>query len=168
MNQQMKRMTRNLTLVAILSYCALLASCATAPMSSDSGNSEAMKFTPEPGKANIYLIRHSWLGQADAYLVEYDGKFVGTLVPGTYQLFDESPGNHTLAVNAGPWKQEEKITVDAGKNYFYDVSVRRGWSSNTVKIVSLPEQQGRQWVMSSKRAAIIKTQTEHLINTQTP
>jgi len=48
--------------------------------------------------------------------------------------------------------QQEKVTAETGKNYFFRVSVPMGWMAGRVPIEPVNDEQGRKQVMGSKRA----------------
>ena len=48
--------------------------------------------------------------------------------------------------------QQEKVTAEAGKNYFFRVSAHMGWMVGRVHIDPINEEQGRKQVIGSKRA----------------
>ena len=77
---------------------------------------------------------------------------MGSLAPNTYQLLSVSPGEHTVTMTGGENVQQEKVTAEAGKNYFFRVSVHMGWMVGRVHIDPINEEQGRKQVMGSKRA----------------
>jgi hypothetical protein len=139
----------NLLALAVCSF--LLAGCATAPMTSTSLDAEAKQFTPDPGMANIYLIRNfNLIAKNNEYKTTLDGRFAGVLAPGTYQLLSVPPGEHVLS-----WGGQHKVTVEAGKNYFFDVEASMPLAllvGDISKLESLPEEQGRKEVLNLKRA----------------
>ncbi len=78
--------------------CALLVGCASVPMTSPTLDSQAKAFTPEPGKASIYVLRGSGGGFGSGVLFHtaLDGLIAGSLAASTYQFLSVSPGEHTL------------------------------------------------------------------------
>jgi len=142
----------NLLAIAVCGY--LLAGCASTPMTSASLDSEAKQFTPEPGKANIYVSRDSAIiGGILKFQTMLDGRPVGALAPGTYQLLSVPPGKHTVYASSEENVQHQKVMVEAGKSYFFRVSVTTGWWSGRAFLEPVPEEkQGQKQVLGLKRA----------------
>ncbi|MDW8308470.1 MAG: DUF2846 domain-containing protein [Verrucomicrobiales bacterium] len=144
------------TLVVIGLCGMLLGGCASVPMTSASLDSEAKTFTPPPGKANIYVNRGGGLGTAVTVQVILDGRVVGALAPNTYMLLSVPPGEHVLSTGAGAEKVEiQKLNAEAGKNYFYRVSLAMGWVMARVHLRPMTEEEGRKAVLGSKRAEAV-------------
>ncbi|MEZ6243599.1 MAG: DUF2846 domain-containing protein [Phycisphaerales bacterium] len=139
-------------LLACVLATALLGGCASVPMTSASLDSEAKNFTPEPGKASIYVNRGGGIGTALVFQTVLDGRIVGSLAPHTYQLLSVPPGEHTLAVTSAENVEQMQFTADAGENYFFKVSVSMGWATGHARLEAIDEERGRKQVLSSKRA----------------
>jgi hypothetical protein len=150
----MKRAVFMVSLVGI----GLLAGCASVPMTSPTLDSEAKAFTPESGKANIYVDRGGGVGAGVEFQVVLDGRITGSLAPKTFQLLSVSPGEHTLLVQGGENLQQQKPVAEVGKNYFYRVSVHMGWAAARVHLDPMSEVEGRKAVMDSKRAEAVSYQ----------
>lgn len=139
----------NLLAIAVCGY--LLTGCASAPMTSAALDSEGKQFTPEPGKANIYVGRTS-AGGILKFQTMLDGRPVGDLAPSTYQLLSVPPGKHTVYASSEENIQHQKVMVEAGKNYFFKVSVTMGWWSGRAFLEPVTEEEGHKLVLSLKRA----------------
>ena len=143
-----------LLVVAICSV--LLVGCASVPMTSASLDSEAKQFVPQPGKGSIYINRGGGLGTALTVQTLLDGRVVGSLAPNTYQLLSVPPGQHVVSTGAGAESVEQQmIVVEAGKNYFYRLSLAMGWVAPRVHLRPMSEKEGRKAVVGSKRADAI-------------
>lgn len=143
---------KKLIILAIAVFSSLFIGCTSVPMTSSSLDSEGKQFLPQSGKANIYINRGGGLsGTTQTFQTTLDGRVLGSLAPNTYQLFSVSPGEHTLTVTGAESLEEQKITVEAGKNYFFNVSVTWGWQSGHPHLVSMTEDEGRKEVLNSKR-----------------
>lgn len=140
-----------------LAVCgALLAGCASVPMTSATLDSEGKKFSPEAGKASIYINRGGGLGTAVTVQTLLDGRMVGALAPDTYQLLSVAPGDHVISTGAGAETVEmQKVTAEAGTNYFFKVSLSMGWAAPRVHLKPMTEEEGRKAVASSKRAEAV-------------
>jgi hypothetical protein len=143
---------KKLILFTLVARCALFAGCASVPMTSVVLDTEAKKFVVEPGKANIYINRAGVIGSALVVHTMLDGRIVGFLASNTYQLLSVSPGEHIVATVGKENVEQQKLTAEAGKNYFFKVSLHMGWQNARTSIEPVSEEQGREEVMSSERA----------------
>ena len=125
-------------------------------MASDSLDSDAKKFQPEPGKASIYINRKkAFLGAAETAQSVVDGRVIGWLTPGTYQLISVTPGEHTITLSGQSYDDNlKKFKIEEGKNYFFDVSGNLGFSEAEFNLKQIDEQEGQKCVAASKRAEI--------------
>jgi hypothetical protein len=139
----------------------MLSGCFT-PAAAPSSDTDAKKFTPDAGKASVYVVRHGGMAPLMEILVHLDGNFTGTLDPGMYQVHSVDTGEHTVKVSASGENQELKFSVEAGKNYFYRTCLAP-FAKKSTKLEPIGEQEGRQWVSSSKLAATIRKETEQLV-----
>lgn len=114
---------KKLFLLVFIGCSALLAGCGSIPMTSDSLDSDAKKFQPEPGQASIYINRKkAFLGCAENAQSVMDGRVIGWLTPGTYQLISVAPGEHTITLSGQSYDDDlKKFKTEEGKNYFFDV-----------------------------------------------
>jgi hypothetical protein len=135
--------------IAVCGY--LLAGCASVPMTSASLDSEAKQFTPKPGMASIYVCRTS-AGGVLKFQTMLDGRPVGGLVSNTYQMLSVPPGKHTVYASSEENVQHHKVMAEAGKNYFFKISVTMGWGSGRALLEPVTEEEGQKLVLSSKRA----------------
>ena len=146
---------KRLYLCSVLILVVLVGGCATVPMASPSLDVEAKKFMPESGMANIYILREVALGGGKIlFQLTLDGRMVGSLAPLTYHLLSVKPGEHTISVVnvENPEEAQATLTAEQGKNYFYKVSGRIGWSKPRAYIKSIGEEEGRELISDSKRA----------------
>ena len=141
-----------LVLLALIACSVLFVGCVSVPMTSAALDSEAKKFAVETDKANIYVNLTSSIDTGPMIQIVLDGRVVGSLSPNTYQLLNVSPGEHTVTVIGAENVRQQKLTVEAGKNYFLKVSAHMGWNAARVNLEPLNEEQGREEVMNSKRA----------------
>ena len=140
--------------------------CASVPTTTASLDAEAKKFVPEPGNGSIYLDRGSGFvnsGLESEFLL--DGRLVGRLANGTFLLLSVPPGEHVvvprpipqnsggLFSNPAPqWPYAQRINVEAGKNYFFEVNYSMGIVHQQVHFQELTEEQGRASILKSQRA----------------
>ncbi|MGD1020064.1 MAG: DUF2846 domain-containing protein [Verrucomicrobiia bacterium] len=140
--------------------------CASVPTTTASLDAEAKKFVPEPGNGSIYLDRGSGVAYA-LYKADFllDGRMAGSLGNGFFLLLSVPPGEHVVVPrpvstqsyglfnNPGPqWENAQKINVEGGKNYFYEVNYSVGMAHQQVHLQELTEEQGRASVLKSQRA----------------
>jgi Protein of unknown function (DUF2846) len=145
---------KQLVLIGFIIGSAIFAGCRSVPMTSASLDSDAKEFQPEPGKASIYINRkEAFVGGGNIVQTVIDGRIIGSLIPGTYQLIHVTPGKHVLTYTgqSGDLKLTE-IQVDQGQNYFFNFHVGTGVGAPSVNIKQITDEEGRKAVMSSKRA----------------
>lgn len=141
----------NLLLVAV--GCVFLGGCASVPMTSTSLDGEAKRFSPETGKASVYVNRGGGIGTAVTVQTVLDGRIVGSLAPNTYQLLSVSPGERVLSTGAGAENVEQiRFNAEAGRNYFFRVSLAMGWALPRIHLRQIDDEEGRKAVHKSKRA----------------
>ena len=126
---QTKITIKRLACVALPLLSAIITSCATVPIAPQNMDAEAKKFSPPPGKANVYVMRSSALGGAIAFQSTIDGVRLGGVVPNHYLMKSVSPGVHTLEVFSNENADMAQFQAVAGENYFYDVFAKMGWAS---------------------------------------
>jgi hypothetical protein len=140
--------------VLLLLATLVVASCATTvPLASPESDAAAKKFEPPQGKANLFVSRSaSQSGVAVAFKVAVDSKGVGSIVPGTFCLVALDPGRHDVTVSSGLNTTKASVDVDAGKNYFYEVTATSGGFSAQPSLgVVLLESMGKIMVQQNKR-----------------
>ncbi|HUI70243.1 MAG TPA: DUF2846 domain-containing protein [Spirochaetia bacterium] len=109
---------------------------APSPQASPDQDAQAKQFVPPDGKGNLYIQRASefvLLGQPTPFAVTIDGREVGGIVPGMYYCFPLDPGRHTLSASSEASIAHEAVTVEAGKNYFYQITSSKA-ADNTTKL----------------------------------
>jgi hypothetical protein len=125
---------------------------ATVSLMSEAAHAQAARFSPAPGKANVYVTRTSGLGNAVLFQVHFDGKLSGSIAPDTYLLFEVEPGTHQVAVLTQESQDAKVITVGQGQNFFVDVVPKFGWRYARAALEELTPEAGRKAVQSAKRA----------------
>ena len=137
-----------------------LIACATAPVatvaSSDS-DTNAKRFTPPEGKANLYIAwSNNSNGEARSLNVSLDGKMLGVISPGTYHNVIVDPGKHNIEVTSNMKSSKVSLDAAAGKNYFYEVTASAGTytAQPSISLVVF-EEMGKIMVRQNKRAQTI-------------
>lgn len=143
---------KHLPLVLMLIAGALLAGCASVPMAPESLDAQAKTFTPIPGQANIYVVRGGGIGTALAFQVVLDGRIVGSLAPHTFVLVSVPPGEHVVEVTGAENVQQQRLVTEAGRNYFFKMSVHMGWASGRPHLEPMSDADGRSEVSAQKLA----------------
>lgn len=148
---------KKLTLLILMAGSVFLAGCASVPMTDVSQDSVAKTFQPEAGKAGIYLNRKgAFVGGAVLVQTVLDGRIVGSIAPNTFQLLSVAPGDHYLTTS-GQFENavQAKVNAEAGKNYFFDVSLGMGFAQAHVNLKQIGEEEGKKDVIASKRAEAV-------------
>lgn len=134
----------------------VLGGCASVPMSSQSLDTEAKQFAPEPGLANIYVSRGADVNSAlVAHWVSVSEKCQGSLAPHTYLLFSVWPGRYVIHVLPGLGGEpliSASVTAQAGSNYFFHIRDRLGFTGHQIGFKQVEEPQARKWILKGRRA----------------
>lgn len=130
----------------------LVAGCASVPMASQSSDTEAKAFAPDPDKAKIYVNFDQAKGSVIIQLT-LDGRIVTSLTSRTYAMLTVTPGEHILS-EAGQLERVEqaRLNAEAGKTYFYKLYIKAGWMNPRAHLTLLDEAEGKERLMKSKRA----------------
>jgi len=136
--------------------CAVLTGCATVPMASLDKDLEAKSFTPESGKANLYIARrNAYFGSAITFRIMVDGKPIGSIGPGTYHLISIEPGQHNILVSSNENSDQIIFEAAAEKNYYFRVLVLMGLLTARTGLEPMDEVSGQLLVIDAKRAMSI-------------
>jgi hypothetical protein len=133
------------TRLATLAVLILASGCASVPPGSDALALQARRFTPPPGKANLYAVRMwSVFESGIVWPVTLDFKEFGNVGQRSYLYGAISPGEHVLGANLpGPVPNRVKFTAEAGRNHFFKLSPTPGWLAGMIRIELLDEETGR-------------------------
>jgi len=131
---------------------SLLAGCASVPTADPALDAAAKALTPPAGMGSIYVCRGGGVGTALRFQLAVDGLTKGALAPGTYQWITVAPGEHSIVASGSENSAEVKVTVEAGKNYFFRMGVNMGVMTGRVRLDPIPEDEGRERVAKSKLA----------------
>lgn len=153
-DQQERNKMKKSIFLALMACSALLAGCVSVPLTSASLDSDAKKFQPEAGKSSMYINRKNAIfGGGVMVQSVVDGRMVGSLAPGTYQLISVAPGEHIVTTSGQFYGvKQTRVNTEQGKNYFFDISVGIGWITPNINIKRTEEEEGRKCVTASKRA----------------
>jgi len=118
---------------------------------SDARDEEAKRFTPTVGKANLYVVRPSIVGGRYAWIIQVDGKSIGSIAEHTFLLLTVQPGGHEIAVQTGENRHAIFVNASAGENQFIKVVSKLGWTESRAELHSILREPGESAVRSSKR-----------------
>ena len=120
--------------------------CASVPKASTELQEKGRSFSPDPGKAVVYVYRpYNYFGSASVCDVSLDQRDFGRLGLNTYLFGDVDPGPHAIRsrseMGGGPGVPQ-KFDAEAGKIYFFRVDP--GLTQFGIKHVN--EKEGRDCV----------------------
>jgi Protein of unknown function (DUF2846) len=123
--------------------------CASVNKAPAAADSEAKKFSPKAGMAQVYVYRNETLGAAISMPITVNGKLAGTTGPNSYFKFDLPPGQHTITSQG----ETSKLTVatEPGKNYFVWQEVKMGVMSANSKLQLVSDAEGKKAVLECSR-----------------
>ena len=107
-------------------------------------------FTPDQGKALVYILRPSAYAMAIKFKVSSDGIEIGATRGKRFVYTMLTPGKHTIVSKANNTAQLE-LTVEAGKTYFIKQTPTMGITAGNDLSV-LDETTGREDLKSCKCA----------------
>ncbi len=100
--------------------------------------------TPAPpaGKAMVYVIRPTMMGNKIQTKLAADGKWIGANRGNNYFFFPLDPGEHYLCSQAEN-RSLLVLTVEADKTYFLQQKIKLGFMKARNKLVLLSEAEGQ-------------------------
>ena len=114
---------------------------------------EALRFSPPPGMANLYIIRReAYLGAAFNIGVSLDGRQIGNLQTGSFLLKPVSPGNHLLSSFTQGETATKTFKASAGQNIFFDIKGDMGFFWMGTSIHKISTEDAKAAVRRCKRA----------------
>ena len=114
---------------------------------------EALKFSPPPGMANLYIIRReAYLGAAFNIGISLDGRQIGNLQTGSFLLKPISPGNHILSSFTQGETATKTFKASAGQNIFFDIKGDMGFFWMGTSIHKISTEDAKAAVRRCKRA----------------
>ncbi|MGH6660099.1 MAG: hypothetical protein ACREB6_01045 [Rhodospirillales bacterium] len=135
-----------LMLALALAACA----AATVPMASPEDDARAKSFAVAPAKANIYVYRVD--SRSIQLLVSMDGRLAGKTVPGTYLMWEVSPGPREIG-SIGDFLPSVIVNAVAGRNHFVRQHAAIGLTVfGYVRLEEVDEETGRREIAGCKRA----------------
>jgi hypothetical protein len=97
---------------------------------------------PSPGKAMIYVIRPTKIGNKIQTKLAVDGEWKGTNRGNNYFFFELDPGEHYVCSKSEN-RSVLKFTVEAGKTYYLQQKIKLGFMKARNKVVLLGDEEGK-------------------------
>lgn len=114
---------------------------------------EALRFSPPPGMANLYIIRReAYLGAAFNIGISLDGRQIGNLQTGSFLLKPISPGNHILSSFTQGETATKTFQASAGQNIYFDIKGDMGFFWMGTSIHKISTEDAKAAVRRCKRA----------------
>jgi hypothetical protein len=137
----------------MLAVAGPLTGCASVPKAPPALDVEAKSFSPSEGKARLYVVRpDAMMGAAVVLHVIVDGRELGSTARGTYLMTEVEPGAHTVGSRTAENADQERVTAEAGRCYFFVIRPRMGFLAARVGLEAVSEGEGRKEVTRAKRA----------------
>ena len=130
-------------------------SCQSMPRALEALDSEAKRFAPVAGKANVYIVRPSIVGGRRVWDIQFDGRHAGLIAEHTYLLLVAPPGAHEVSVLTGENRHAITVNANPGENHFIEVVSRIGWTESRAELRELQREQGEAAVRASKLAEFL-------------
>lgn len=101
--------------------------------------------TPAPteGKAIVYVIRPTMMGNKVQTKLAVDGDWKGVNRGNTYFFFELDPGEHYFCSRAEN-HDALKLTLEPGKTYFLQQHIKMGFMKAQTSLESITEEKGRE------------------------
>lgn len=122
-------------------------------MAPEADDAAAKQFMPPAGESSIYVVREDrFTGSAVSFGIQLDGVSVGSVAPGTFLMIPVAPGEHTVSSTTNENQEVRRVSVEAGRNYFFEIRPRMGWMSARVELEAVDESAGMDLVRAAKLA----------------
>jgi hypothetical protein len=139
----------------VVAGCVSYSPPAPSPLAPPASDAQAKQFAPPQGKANLYVSRpgeFALFGKPTPYAVTLDGQEVGGIMPDMYYSFALEPGNHTLGVSCQDSSASERVSVEAGKNLFFQIGSSTAGGKTRLSLGWVPiEAMGKLMINNGKR-----------------
>lgn len=124
------------------------------------------EFYPSANKSYIYIFRYSeFTGHGALLPVKLDGELMGSLVTGTYFMFEVNPGQHTIIMgypHGSVWEELKfrdlyPINIDTLVGHMYFISIEWVHPEVTgIELRQISEIEGKKYIKRYKMALPIK------------
>lgn len=125
----------------LLPVILLLGQAATAAepaFGTDAENKYTRELRPAQGKAIVYIYQRQQDGSGVSPVISLNNREIGRLLPGTFTVWQFSPGQVNVRVNADV-PASQTIAVEAGKVYLFRLVVTQAQSRSVARLTALPE-----------------------------
>jgi len=114
-------------------------------------DSAARNLAPIENKAIVYILRPTSFGSAIRMNVHCDSTLIGTTNANSYLYLIVDPGNYLIRSKAEN-KSELPVTVEAGKIYYIEQSVKMGIVYARANLLLVDEEKGKKFMKKCKLA----------------
>jgi uncharacterized protein YceK len=129
--------------IIALAVVLAFSGCASVPMGTEADNQAALKFVPQSGKANVYILRRpAYVAVAILATTALDTQMSGGLKAGSFILKTVVPGTHTVTVFSNENQASLTFQAEPGQNYFFDVKSEMGMVSARFSIHQMSSAEG--------------------------
>ena len=130
-----------------------ISGCEPTPLMPATLDDEGKRFSPAPGKANIYVVRPSIVGGRFPWNIHVDGQPAGLIAAHTYLLLEIEPGKHGVTAITSENQHSIVVSANRGENHYLEVVSRVGWTQSRAELRTLPQEQGKAAIRDTMRAA---------------
>ena len=148
--------------------CATIPLPQNVPLAAGAEDAASKRFSPAPGKANIYIAKTSILGSRYAVPVFLDGKAAGMVGLNSHLLLEVAPGEHLVMVVTPENQHSLAVNVGSGENRFFEAVARMGTVYARAELRPLSESEGKQAVLQTRRASPLASDTPDSQNSVPP
>ena len=132
---------------------ALLAGCASVPMTTEARDTEARTFEPPPAdKAGIYIFRNTRFGSALKKTIYIDREPIGESAAKTYFYEVVEPGERRIATESEFGENDLVLQAEAGQNYYVRQYIKLGLFKGRAGLELVSEEEGQAGVRNCKLA----------------
>jgi hypothetical protein len=134
-----------LPLLTTLAACALLSACASVPLAPKEKDVAAKTFTkPQNDKANLYIFRNCFVGQALKKSVFIDNQVIGESANKVYFFKQLAPGTHKISTESEFGNNDLEISLAGGQQYFVEQYIKMGAFKGGANLRVVSDSEGRK------------------------
>jgi hypothetical protein len=138
----MRRSLLILLIGCFLACTVLLTGCIRIPSAVPELHATALRFTPPPGMAGLYILHQKeWASHDMPFMVSLDTEFVGSILAGQYIFGAVEPGQHELWLKAIAKSNTVRFNAEPGQVYFFNSNIP---FMSSPKLQLMDEAEGRR------------------------
>jgi hypothetical protein len=138
-------------LLRLVALALLTSGCGSVASAPPELAASALTFTPEAGKARIYIYRPSrFVGSAAGLKVAIDSQFVGKTGSGTFMMIEVDPGPHRVSGLSSESDRGVVFEAMADSIYFFKLWPKMGFMSAQSGLENMDAIEGRRAVQESR------------------